>query len=118
MDHISQSVAITPGPIGVKPLISSFTNVRNKQVFVLDRPFQPSLMSASKARAYPSEMPIRFSILWLASCITHKHFIKLERPNSDKHLTKICKKVLKQWTKLENLASDKHPSLLGPFINY
>ncbi len=74
MDPMSQSVAIAPGPIGVKPLISSFNNVRNKQVFVLDIPFQPSLMSASKARAYPSEMPIMFSILWLASCITQAFY--------------------------------------------
>jgi hypothetical protein len=32
-------------------------------VFVPGKPYQPSLVFAGKARAYPSEAPFRYSIL-------------------------------------------------------
>ncbi len=38
-------------------------NVLVKLVFVPGKPFQPSLMFASKAEANPSEAPFRFSTL-------------------------------------------------------
>jgi hypothetical protein len=44
-------------------------NLRISFLFVPDKPFQPSLMFAGKARAYPSEAPFRCSTLSL----THKH---------------------------------------------
>jgi hypothetical protein len=38
------------------------------------------LMCASKAGAYPSETPFRYSISGLAPGLAHKHYIRLDRP--------------------------------------
>ncbi len=43
------------------------------RVLVHGKPFQPSLMFAGKARAYPSEAPFRCSTLGQARGLTHKH---------------------------------------------
>ncbi len=37
-------------------------NVRSKLAFEPDKHFQPSLMFASKARAYPNEAPLRVAL--------------------------------------------------------
>ncbi len=42
-------------------------------VFVMDRPFQPNQMFVSKARAYSSEVPFRYSTLGSAPGLTLKH---------------------------------------------
>ncbi len=47
-------------------LRTQFTNFLNKVlngVFVLGKPFQPSLMFDDKARAYPTESPFRYFTL-------------------------------------------------------
>jgi hypothetical protein len=54
----------TPGP----NVIQLFTSVIYEcllydRVFVHGRPFQPNLMSVSKARAYPREAPFKCSTL-------------------------------------------------------
>ncbi len=54
-------------------------------MFVPAKPFQPNLMFAGKARAYPSEAPFRCCILGYAPGLTHKHKTKLERLARDKH---------------------------------
>jgi hypothetical protein len=54
-------------------------------MLVLGKPFQPNLMFAGKARAYPSEAPFRCSTLGQALGLTHKYSNRLERPARDKH---------------------------------
>jgi hypothetical protein len=51
-------------------------------------------MFASKAGAYPSESPFRYSTLRWVPVLTLKH-----------------------ETRLERLAKEKHPKLLGIFVN-
>ena len=62
-------------------------NDGNKLVFVFlpGKQLQPSLMFVSKAKAYPSKTPFRFSLLGQASGLTHKRWPMLERPAMDKH---------------------------------
>ncbi len=62
---------------------------------MLDKPFQPSLMSAGKAGAYMSEAPFRCYTLGQALGLTHE-----------------------QQTRLERLAKDKHSNPLPKYINY
>ncbi len=64
-------------------------------MFVHGRPFQPSLIFASKTRVYLSEATFRCSILGLSPGFTHKHYGSLEM-----------------------LARDKHSSLLWTLVNY
>jgi len=42
-------------------------------LFVLGKPFQPILMFAGKAGAYPSEAPFRCCTLGYAAGLIHKH---------------------------------------------
>jgi hypothetical protein len=65
-------------------LSAKFVNVRNKLVFVPDRPSQRSLMFVSKDGAYPNEAP-GCSTLGQAPGLTHKQSTSLERPTRDKH---------------------------------
>ncbi len=62
-------------------------NVGNKLVFLPGKQLQPSLMFVSKAKAYPSKTPFRFSLLGQTSGLTHKHWPMLERPAMDKHFS-------------------------------
>jgi hypothetical protein len=55
-------------------------------MFVRDKPFQSSLKLASKARAYPSEAPVKCSTLGKAPGLTHKHYTRMERPERDSRL--------------------------------
>jgi hypothetical protein len=64
-------------------------------VFVLDKPFHPSLMFVGEARSLPkSGAPERF-FTRVGSSLTRKH-----------------------QTRLERLAKDKHPRLLRKSVNY
>jgi len=47
----------------LKILRPLFTNIHDKLVFVHCMPFQPSLMFAIRAGAYPSGAPVRCSTL-------------------------------------------------------
>jgi hypothetical protein len=62
-DEEKRLIASTTGHKALKLYCSYFTNVRNKPVFIPGRPFQPSLMFASKARAYPNQTSVRCFIL-------------------------------------------------------
>jgi hypothetical protein len=64
-------------------------------VFVLGKPFHPSLMFEGKAGAYLSEVPFRYYTRGWAPDVTCKHLARLER-----------------------LAMDKEPSLLPKCVNY
>ncbi len=55
-----------------------FPNIFYKLVFLLGQPFQPSLMFVSKARAYPSGAPFRWSILVQSRGLSHKHYSRLK----------------------------------------
>ena len=55
-------------------------------MFVPDKPFHPSLKLASKARAYPSGVPVKCSTLGKAPGLTHKHYTRMERPERDSRL--------------------------------
>jgi hypothetical protein len=54
-------------------------------MFVLGKSFQPGLMFAGKARAFPSEAPFRCSTLWYAPGLMYKHYTRLVRLARDKH---------------------------------
>ncbi len=75
--------------------------VHNLRIFVISQsvclgnPFQPSLMFACKAEAYPSEALFRCSTLGQAPGLTRKH-----------------------QTRLQKLARDKHSNLLQKSVNY
>ncbi len=43
------------------------------RAFITNKPFQPSLMFAGKAGAFPSEAPFKCSTLGLAPDFIHKH---------------------------------------------
>ncbi len=60
----------------------------NMLVFFPGKPFQPSLVFASKARAYLSEAPFTYSTLeyGYAPSLTNKHKTRLERLAREKHL--------------------------------
>ncbi len=51
----------------------------SRLLFALSKPFQPSLIFARKARAYPSEIPFRCSTPGYAPGRTLKHYTILER---------------------------------------
>ncbi len=53
-------------------------------MFVPGKPFLPSVMFASKARAYPGEATFRFSTLVKAPGLTRKHLIRMEKLARDK----------------------------------
>ncbi len=44
---------------------------------------QPGVMFLGKARAHPSKAPFRYSTLWQAPGLTHKHQNRLERLTGD-----------------------------------
>ncbi len=67
----------------IKLFSLKFTIVRNKLVSVPGKLLQPSLMIASKARAYPSEAPLRCSTLGQAPGLIHKHYTRQKRPAWD-----------------------------------
>ncbi len=48
-------------------------------VFASGKPFQPSLMFASKTGAYPSDAPFKYFTLRYFLGIGHKHKTRLER---------------------------------------
>jgi hypothetical protein len=80
--------------VQLKGVTSTFFS-GNKLVFLPGKQLQPSLMFVSKAKAYPSETPLRCSPLGQVPRLIHKHWPMLERP-----------------------AMDKHSSLLRTFVNY
>ncbi len=57
-----------PGAYIIKLIADVIYGFRNKLEF-----FQPSLVFAGKARAYPTEAPFRCSTLRKAPSLTHKH---------------------------------------------
>jgi hypothetical protein len=75
--------------------------IRNLRIFIISwsvytgKFVQPSIIFVSKTRAYPRRVPFSCSILGSGPCLTHKHWIRLER-----------------------LARDKHSSLLRNFVDY
>jgi hypothetical protein len=56
-------------------------------VFAHGKPFQDSIVFASKAGAYPSETPFRCSTLGQTPGLAHKQYTMLKRPYRDKHIT-------------------------------
>ncbi len=64
-------------------------------MFVIEKPFLPSLLFVDKVITYLIEEPLRCSSLEKAPGLAHKH-----------------------QTKLERLAKNKHSSLLRKFVNY
>jgi hypothetical protein len=58
---------------------------RKKQVFVPGKPFQPHLVFAGKAGAYPSKAPSRCFTLGETPSLTHKYQTRLKRLARDKH---------------------------------
>jgi hypothetical protein len=54
---------MTQGANVIKRFVRNFRNSHNKLVFVLGKPFQPSLMFSAKARNHPIEVLFRSSTL-------------------------------------------------------
>jgi hypothetical protein len=54
---------LVPGANVVKLICPQYTDFRNKLVFVLGRPFQPSVMFVNKARVYLNEALFRCSTI-------------------------------------------------------
>jgi hypothetical protein len=54
-------------------------------VFVRGKPIQPSLLFVSKAEVYLREAPFRSSTVGYVPGLTHKHYVRLERPAREKH---------------------------------
>jgi hypothetical protein len=65
--------------------IVTYEWAQKAKVFVHVRPFQPSLMFASRAGAYPSEAPFTGSTLGYSPGLIHKHLTRLGRPTWEKH---------------------------------
>ncbi len=82
------------GPMLQNLLPTYFIKVHKTLVFVLDRPFKPSLMFMDKARG-----------------------LSYSR-GPEKCFIRISSGLSKHWTRLVSLAKDKHPSLLKTFIYY
>ncbi len=63
-------------------------------MFVLGKPFQPSLMFVGKAKSLPKKgAPFRCSI-WLGSGITHNHYNRLEKVVRDKYSSLLQNSVI------------------------
>ncbi len=62
-------------------------------MFVPGKPFQPSLMFAGKARAYPIEAHFRCYTVGQVPGLSHKHPTRLERLARDKHSSLLQKSV-------------------------
>ncbi len=61
-------------------------SIRDKlECLCLGRLFQPSLMFASKAGAYTSKTPFRYTTLGWGPGLINKRRIRLERPARDKY---------------------------------
>jgi hypothetical protein len=63
------------------------------RAFVSGKPFQPWLMFAGKAWAYPSEARFRCPTLWQTPGLTHKHQTSLKRLANNKH-SRFFKKLI------------------------
>ncbi len=62
-----------PGPNVIKLFLSGIYEFGNKlECFVLDRPFQPSLMFVGKARSLPLSEASERCLIGLSSSLTHK----------------------------------------------
>ncbi len=59
-------------------------NEPNNLVFVLGKPYQPSLMFVTRAAVYLGEAPFRCSTLGWSPGLTHKHLTRQEKPARDK----------------------------------
>jgi hypothetical protein len=52
---------------------------------MLVTPFQPTLMFAHKVRSLPESGVLKRCFTRVGSSLTHKHYIRLEKPIRDKH---------------------------------
>ncbi len=99
-------------PAYVKLFTALVTNAGNKLECLGCKPFQPSLMLVSKARAHLSEAYFKCSTLWKVPSFTHKRQTRLEslRVTNTLAYSKIInfwqKKFYDIGTRRDSIASD------------
>jgi hypothetical protein len=102
-EKVGTDLKVSDDQLGAN-VINLVTPFHNKlEAFVPVKSFQPSLMFAGKAGAYPCEAHFRCSTLGYAPGLTHKHKTRLQRLARDKYSSLLSKGVTNNRKKFYNI---------------